>query len=120
MSQKPNLKRATYTAQWEMTGRLIYLSQPPGNLFGHLPLGSWPDIDNPGTLLREDGGDPWENARLICQGKTIVVRRDPEPSEDVIKLHKAIRNALSILEDESKFSVTDAKAVLRAAVGDEK
>lgn len=112
-------KTRTYTVQWEMTGRVIYLSCSPGNLFGHLPLGSWADKHNPGTLLREDGGDPWENARLICQGKTIVVRRDPEPSEDVTKLRKAVRNALSLLESDGKFSVTDARAVLRGAVGDD-
>ena len=64
-------------AKWERTGKVIYSGEPKGNLVGRLPLGSWLRVGLEGTLIREDGGDPFESARFYLQGEPILITRDP-------------------------------------------
>lgn len=60
----------TYTARWEDTGKTVYEKEPHGDLFGHLPLGSMP-------IKFDDDG--WNGAVFGCEGRRIIVTRDPEP-----------------------------------------
>lgn len=64
----------TYTARWSDTRRVIYLSQPHGNLFGHLPLGTMPlALGSP-----DPNADQWDGAIFACEGRRIEVKRDRE------------------------------------------
>lgn len=67
--------KATYTATWDQTGNTIYTQEPPGNLYGHLPLGAKP-------VSFAEGSDPWNGAHFSMppppdgSGRTLTVRRD--------------------------------------------
>jgi len=66
-----NNKPSTYTARWVTSGKIVYKSQPHGNLFGLLPLGSMP--------FKFPGGnreDEWDGAVFKCDGEAISVLRD--------------------------------------------
>lgn len=70
------LAAPTYSARWEETGAVVYAGQPRGNLVGLLPIGACAAPDS-GTLVRQDGGDPFERARFVCpSGRVVVVSRD--------------------------------------------
>lgn len=60
----------TYTAKWLDTGEVIYTNEPHGNLFGALPLGSWPE-----SWGAE--GDEWNGAIFDVRGsgRKVVVTR---------------------------------------------
>lgn len=65
-------KQATYTARWS-DGRIVYASQPHGNLFGLLPLGFMPAVF-PGSVTDEwDGAVFGEGGE---GGEKITVTRD--------------------------------------------
>lgn len=67
---KTKLKKATYTATYDATGKVIYKNRPNGNLWGELPLGARP-VSWPPT------GDAWDGAKFIlASDRTITVRRD--------------------------------------------
>jgi len=66
----------TFTAKWEDTQEIIYEKEPFGNLFGALPKGTKPIIDERWNdiLCAEEW---WNGARFISgSGRTIIVRID--------------------------------------------
>lgn len=67
----------TYTAIWTDTKQVIYANVPPGNRFGRLPLGAMPK-KFPGDMLNRRSGDEWDGALFGCEGREILVTRDPE------------------------------------------
>lgn len=72
--------RPTYRATYEQSGEVIYADRARGNLIGELPCGAFPVRDDPGTLTRSDGGDPYERALFVTpSGRVIVVEREIDP-----------------------------------------
>jgi hypothetical protein len=59
-----------YTARWDRTGKIVYASRPKGNLFGELPLGSWP------IKLGDDPEDPFNGIVFRIDAETITVTKD--------------------------------------------
>lgn len=62
----------TYTAKWDRTGKTIFESRPKGNLFGELPLGSWPKV-----LGKQE--DPIDGAVFELGSETITIKKDVLP-----------------------------------------
>lgn len=60
-------------------GSIIYERRPSGNLIGELPAGARPLPKGwCGTLDRQDGGDPYEQALFTTpSGQTVVVEWQP-------------------------------------------
>lgn len=64
---------STYTAKWDRTGKTIFENRPKGNLFGELPLGSWPKV-----LGKQE--DPIDGAVFELGSETITIKKDTEES----------------------------------------
>ena len=66
--------KKTYKAYYSDVNELIYKNEKSDNLYGLLPLGTIPDINDMGTLNRQDDGDPYERAGFITlSGRHIIV-----------------------------------------------
>lgn len=63
-----------YKAYYEDTGQIIYEHQKSGNLVGLLPLGTTPMH---GSVIRTDGGDPWQEAwGYTPSGRKVIIEKE--------------------------------------------